>query len=524
MARPLPGSARRRTLGALAGTGLLAACGAASPRLRLGDSPPEDVPPLVPDALERALAALPEDVEAIRGPAGVPGVAVAVVAGGQRRFARGFGRRRIDQAAPVTTETVFQIASLSKPLAASVVATQVAAGRCAWDDPAQRHLPWLRLSDPGIAARASIGDFMAHRTGLPAYAGDQLEDLGFGRRAILERLRLLPLRPFRASYAYSNFGLTLGAEAAAAAAGQDWESLAESALYRPLGMGATSSRHADFLARADRAVLHARTPEGFRPLYDRDADAQSPAGGVSSNVLDLAAWMTMLLAGGAPLVPAEALAPAFQPQALSAPGHVPGARPGFYGFGFNVGVGPGGRVMLGHSGAFLLGGATAMQLLPGEGIGIVVLTNAAPVGVAEAIAATFLDRLQFGAPQRDWAATFGEAFAAFFAPEGDLAGKTPPVPATAPRAPEACLGRYDNAFHGPAEVVRGPSGLLLRLGPKAVDMPLLPWDGDDFAMAPGGENAPPGSLASLRFDMAGGRAVGFRAQYYDASGLGRWTR
>ncbi|WP_159999416.1 serine hydrolase, partial [Roseomonas sp. 18066] len=338
MTRPDPALPRRHALGVLAGAGALAGCSPAATRLRLGASPPEDVLPLAPGGLEAALAALPGDVEAIRGPAGVPGVAVAVVAGGARRFARGFGTRRADGDAPVGPETVFQIASLSKPMAASIAATQVAAGRCAWDDPAQRHLPWLRLSDAEVAARASIGDFMAHRVGLPAYAGDQLEELGFDRAEILRRLRFLPLAPFRASYAYSNFGLTLGAEAVAAAAGQPWETLAETALYRPLGMASTSSRHAEFLARPDRAALHARTPDGFLPLYDRDADAQSAAGGVSSNVLDLSAWMTMLLAGGAPLLPEAALAPAFQPQALSAPGHALGARPGFYGFGFNVGT------------------------------------------------------------------------------------------------------------------------------------------------------------------------------------------
>ncbi|WP_235035619.1 DUF3471 domain-containing protein, partial [Roseomonas sp. 18066] len=181
-------------------------------------------------------------------------------------------------------------------------------------------------------------------------------------------------------------------------------------------------------------------------------------------------------------------------------------------------------VMLGHSGAFLLGGATAMQLLPGEGIGIVVLTNAAPIGVAEAIAATFLDRLQFGAPQRDWAADFGGAFAGFFAPEGDLAGKSPPVPAAAPRGLDAYLGRYDNDFFGPAEVVRGPSGLMLQLGPKRMALPLRPWDGDVFALEPSGENAPPGSRGSVRFEVVGGRATGFRAQYHDANGQGRWQR
>src|SRR3546814_1681291 len=88
-----------------------------------------------------------------------------------------------------------------------------------WDDPASRHLPQLKLSDPYITMHATIGDFMAHRTGLPPTAGDDLEDLGFSRQQIIERLRYLPLDSFRSSYHYANFGTTIGAEAVAAAAG-----------------------------------------------------------------------------------------------------------------------------------------------------------------------------------------------------------------------------------------------------------------------------------------------------------------
>ena len=70
------------------------------------------------------------------------------------------------------------------------------------------------------------------------------------------RLRQLPLDPFRISYAYTNFGLTAGAEAVAVSAGKSWEDLADEVLFRPLGMASTSFRFADYEARPDRAVGH----------------------------------------------------------------------------------------------------------------------------------------------------------------------------------------------------------------------------------------------------------------------------
>lgn len=102
----------------------------------------------------------------------------------------------------------------------------------------------------------TVGDMFAHRSGLHDHAGDLLEDLGYDRRQVLELLRLEPLDPFRISYNYTNFGVTAGAEAVAASAGVDWETLSSQAIYGPLGMTSTSSRFADFESAPDRAPGH----------------------------------------------------------------------------------------------------------------------------------------------------------------------------------------------------------------------------------------------------------------------------
>ena len=78
------------------------------------------------------------------------------------------------------------------------------------------------------------------------------------RSQIIERLRYLPLEPFREAYEYTNYGLTAAGEAAAAAAGAAWPDLAQQQLFEPLGMTATSFRFADLQKRTDRAALHAR--------------------------------------------------------------------------------------------------------------------------------------------------------------------------------------------------------------------------------------------------------------------------
>ena len=244
---------------------------------------------------------------------------------------------------------------MSKPIGATVVAHQVGLNAIGWNTPIVTKLPWFALSDPVVTRMVTVGDLYSHRSGLPDHAGDQLEDLGYDRRYVLERLRQLPLDPFRISYAYTNFGLTAAAEAVAVAAGKSWEDLSDEVLYGPLGMASTSSRFADYEADKDR-VGHIHIDGSYEPLYVRDADPEAPAGGRSSSVNDMTHWLTMVLANGnydgKQIVDPKALLPAVTPQIVSSPATEPAMRSGFYGYGFNVGTTSAARMQLSHSGAF----------------------------------------------------------------------------------------------------------------------------------------------------------------------------
>ena len=107
-------------------------------------------------------------------------------------------------------------------------------------------------------------------------------------------------------------------------------------------MTSTSYRFSDFEARKNRALGHIHIDGKYEPLYVRDPQPQSPAGGVSSSVNDLTHWLAMMLAdgsyGGKQIVDAKALLPALTPQIVSSPPSEPAMRSGFYGFGFNVGT------------------------------------------------------------------------------------------------------------------------------------------------------------------------------------------
>ncbi|MBN6051542.1 beta-lactamase family protein, partial [Nonomuraea sp. RK-328] len=312
---------------------------------------------LTPAAVEAAVARLDGIARDVMSRTGVPGMAVTVVYRDRVAYLKGFGVRRAGSPGGVGPDTVFQLASVSKPLATTVLARAVGQSSdgpraVGWDDPVVRHDPGFALKDPWVTRHVTLADLLSHRSGLPDHAGDLLEDLGYDRRYILDHLRDEPLGPFRARYAYTNFGFTEAALAVAKTRGLSWENLSRTLLYEPLGMRSTSSSFAAYARAPDRAAGHVRVDGRWEARHVRDAQAQSPAGGASSTARDLGSWLRLQLAGGVyagrRLIGRSALDPTYLPHIMSAPPMAPYGRPGFYGLGWNVNYDDLGRLQLGH--------------------------------------------------------------------------------------------------------------------------------------------------------------------------------
>jgi CubicO group peptidase (beta-lactamase class C family) len=448
----------------------------------------------------------------------VPGIGVAIVDRGKVVVARGYGTTNTRHGRRVDADTAFEVASLSKPIGATVVARVADRKQVAWTDPIVAHLPGFRLADPYVTAHVSIEDMYAHRSGLPDHAGDLLEDLGFDRATVLQRLRLVPLAAFRAEYAYTNFGIVAAAEAVAAATRTRWEDLSRRLIYRPLAMDHTSSRYADFVADPNRALPHVRVGRRWVARSTRDADAQTAASGVSSSARDMGRWLAMLSDDGVwrgrHILSTAAMANLRAPRVITGAPTTPQARPDQYSLGFDVRVDATGRLRMGHSGASALGVGTTFALSPATGLGIVVLTNAAPVGVAESIASEFMDRALIGHPTRDWYRAYRTVFARLAGPSGSL-GSTPPGDPQPALPSGAYVGTYANAFYGPLHVVVRDGGLVMQLGPAPQEFPLRHWTGNTFAYRTRGEHA--SGTQPVMFAVAGNRVTRVTVGNLDAA-------
>lgn len=423
----------------------------------------------------------------------IPGLAIAIVHNDEVIFLKGYGVRKVGINLPVTPDTVFQIASVSKPISSTIVAGLVGDGTVTWDTPLVKNLPNFRLSNPAASRAVNLRDAFSHRTGLPPHAGDLLENLGFRQSQIIPRLRQFPLLGgFRTHYVYSNFGLTAGALSAAAAAGTDWATIAQRRLFDPLGMTSTSMRHADFLAAPNRAAMHSPANNNFllngkwAARFRRNADPQAPAGGVSTTIRDLTRWMRLQLENGrfegTQIIASEPLAETHRPQ-IDTGG-------GTYGLGWNLGE-RFGRTVWSHSGEFFLGTRSAVALYPAERLGLVVLCNSAPHGIPEGLDFSFADYLFPGKLSRNWVAFANERFAELTA-EQIGRDTTPfrerPADFTPPRPLSAYAGRYRSGFYGPVRLQARGSRLILTIGPDRQRFVLRHYTGDTFFYMTRGED------------------------------------
>lgn len=499
---------RRRAMQAAFATAAVAA--APAPRsLARQATPVADDPAVTTAQVEAALARLDDLIEDAMARTGVPGAAVAVVYNDDVVYERGFGVRELGKPDPITPETVFQIASLAKPISSTVVAAVIGDGLATWDASLASLEPGFALSDPWVSEQVALRDLFSHRSGLPAYAGDELIDafyFDYGREEGMRRLRYIPLAtPFRTTYAYANLSLSAAAYAAARAAGQSWEDLADTRLLAPLGMSSTSYRFADFGRHANRTMAHYLSPDGdWVPNKPVDDDAAAPAGGISTNVRDLTRWLRLQLGGGVfegqQVVASEPLWETHRPHILQLSPPDPTAGPVlFYGLGWNLEYDDRGRLLVWHDGDFIEGIATGAYMLPAAGLGILALVNSWPSPLRSLIPRAFLDMVTHGESAQDWIGTIERAYAAavvaLHAPILSGILGEPPANAAAPLPLDAYTGTYTNVRYGEVTVRDAPGGLMVEFGSNPNGLEFAHWDRDTFTYS--GE----GLTARLKFGV-----------------------
>lgn len=409
------------------------------------------------------------------------GLALGVVQGGELAQFHGHGMADPATGAPITEDTIFRIASITKTLTAVSVLQLVEQGVLGLDDPVSEHLASYRLTGarPGLAPptirhllthTAGLGE-LAHARGVVAPDFGESVPAGTPLPSLAEFYggELLHHAQPGTRYVYNNHGPSTLGQVVEDVTGEPLAAYVRDHVFEPLGMADSTLSRGDLVRLTPRvAVGHELRSRGPVRVRERDMVTVGAAAAWSTP-RDMARYLGALLAGGrspdgARILRAETVAQMVAPQYTPDP-RIPGMGLGF----FRARVG--GRDVAGHQGT-IPGYHSAVTFVPADGVAAMAFTNGARMP-------------DFWLP-----AAVHHLLAAALGGDG-------PVPGRAPHRPdlwEDQCGRYkldaratDVRLRGMlgagAEVfVRGGRLMLRFLTPMpalALGLPLLPDDVDD---------------------------------------------
>ncbi len=216
-----------------------------------------------------------------------PGAAIAIVSGDRIVFVKGFGVGNVETNAPVTTDMLFRIASVTKMFTATALVHLAEQGKLKLGEPIGTYVKTLspRLSE------LTIHQLLTHTSGIvndAARGGRRGESaLGDAVRSWTDGAMFFE-QPGKI-YSYSNPGLTLAGLLLQETGQKPYAEMMSALLFKPLGMQRTTFRTT--LAMTYPLAMGHNMGEGKKPVLVRpfpDDQEYQPAGGMISNVTDLA--------------------------------------------------------------------------------------------------------------------------------------------------------------------------------------------------------------------------------------------
>ena len=406
----------------------------------------------------------------------IPGMAAVVVHEGRIVYLKGLGVKRLGAPDPVTPDTVFPMASCTKPFTALALARLVDKGTIGWDDLVHKHLPDLHLKDRCADERMTLRDLLCHRTGMGRH-----DSLWYRSPwTVEERLTKLVLldaeSDFRTNFEYQPVLFGAAGLAGAKAAKLSWSELMERRVLGPLHMTSSSASNPPDLAQL--TGFHRRTMDDKIVSTPRYAWKEpDPAGSLHSTARDLAAFLRVELdvGVGRKFVSTASLDEMHRPQmTVRRDGIVKEANPEStqiaYGLGWAVQDYRGHLMML-HGGA-IDGTRVQFTLVPDLGLGIALLTNLeghfGNMAMSNQIVDRFLDVSKEA--ERDWQGLFrrierGEIEAVR---ERGRELRTDQRPGSAPLLPlSAYVGDYVDPVYGTCRIRTADGRLTMAWGDLA---------------------------------------------------------
>ncbi|HEV2078451.1 MAG TPA: serine hydrolase domain-containing protein, partial [Allosphingosinicella sp.] len=211
-------------------------------------------------------------LQQLAGENAMVGLAVGIVENGEISFLKGYGETVAGSGDPVTPETVFRWASVSKGVAGVMVAKLAAEGKLSLADPIAKYSPWLRLPG-GREQQASVADVLAHRLGIFGHANDSKLEDGIDPRLLRRDLATLnQICPVGQCHSYQNVAYDAASDVVEKVTGVSYREAVRQRLFNPLGMTSASITREELFsspswARPHRGGKNSKPVEVTQPYY-----------------------------------------------------------------------------------------------------------------------------------------------------------------------------------------------------------------------------------------------------------------
>ncbi|MCU7496165.1 MAG: serine hydrolase [Ignavibacteria bacterium] len=422
----------------------------------------EKLPAFITDSLdtyvERALKAW-----------NIPGASVCVVKDGKVAVMKGYGVREAGKNDKVDENTLFLIGSNTKAFTGTALAMLEERGKCSLNDRVQKYLPDFKMRDPWVAEHLNLSDIVSHRIGMETFQGDFMYwDANLSTQQVIEKFGLLtPKYDFRTRWGYTNAGFVIAGECIKQISGQSWADFVRENIFRPLKMTNSLALLSEIPQAKNIAKSHAIVDGKLLVVPYPSVDHLAPAGSIGSSASDMSHWLIAQLDSGryegSQVIPYSAIRKTRQPLSILGRNSNPFDRNqfGLYAMGWNIEAYRG-KEVVSHTGG-VDGFVTSVTLIPGEKLGVVVLTNSDNNGFYTSLKWEIIDAF-LGLPYRNYDKFYLDAYRKMqVKDEQELKAQRDTVDMNLKPALEldAYTGRYVHEAYGYLDITREAETLVI---------------------------------------------------------------
>ncbi|MFN5555960.1 MAG: serine hydrolase domain-containing protein [Chryseotalea sp.] len=323
-----------------------------------------------------------------------PGMAVAIVVDSQIVFLKGYGVKAIGTKDAVNEETVFRLASVSKPFASFLTGILIDQQKVNWHHPVKNYLPEFTTHPQRNADSILLKHVLSHSAGYPYHAYTNMIEEGLPLDTLLLYLSEIPLasKPGQV-YSYQNVAFSLIEPVIEKITHQPYEKALQNLVFNSLDMQQASADYMSLLASGNLAQPHVyKKGKLSTTIINETYYNVSPAGGVNASVKDMAKWMIALLGNRPDVISKERIQEMFTPyiEANSRNRNFykwQRVTKASYGLGWRVLAMERDTIL--YHGGYVAGYRSEVAIHPTKKMGICVLANAAGDAIDQALPTFF---------------------------------------------------------------------------------------------------------------------------------------